>query len=393
MRFLSSLAGSIVGAVRAAWRTIRRRPAEVPREPRAAALAVTREEALVLLERHRRYLTLAPALERLVELQRRKDAEEADVAAALSRIQALLDAADVETGGEVGDRIAVFIERCRLRLQFERSCDAELEAKKRMEMLLNGTSREQVEAELAECRLHLGVESSSRPRGTSRDLARKRQELRDEHVALELEAEGLRKELQVTMSQHRSRAEVEEEAALARTRVAELERARKAMQIAVEAIEEAMVSVYRDFAPAVNTFLSDGIGRVTGGRYTRAHVDPKTLSISLLVPQTGMIMTDPPVSHGTRTLAYVLMRIGLAQHMSAVGEPVPLVLDDPFVDVDAERLPRILDYLSDLSERIQILIFTKDESLVEWCGGRGIEGQHRIHALSPSFSAAIASSL
>ena len=75
----------------------------------------------------------------------------------------------------------------------------------------------------------------------------------------------------------------------------------------------------------------------------RAHVDPSTLRVSLLVPETGQVITDPPVSHGTRTLLYVLMRIGLAQHMSAIGEPVPLVLDDPFVDLDSRRLRRIME--------------------------------------------------
>ena len=84
-----------------------------------------------------------------------------------------------------------------------------------------------------------------------------------------------------------------------------------------------MASVYRDFAPAVNSFLSEGLAAATDGRYHRAHVDPRTLRVSLLVPETGLVVTDPPVSHGTRTLMYVLMRVGLAQHMSAIGEPVP----------------------------------------------------------------------
>ena len=149
-----------------------------------------------------------------------------------------------------------------------------------------------------------------------------------------------------------------------------------------------MVSVYRDFAPAVTTFLSDGIERVTDGRYTRAHVDPATLRISLLLPETGQVITDPPVSHGTRTLAYVLMRIGLAQHMSAVGEPVPLILDDPFVDLDSERLPRMLDYLAELSDRIQVFIFTKDQAILDWFDSRGEDDRHRLHQLSSLVPAA-----
>jgi uncharacterized protein YhaN len=119
----------------------------------------------------------------------------------------------------------------------------------------------------------------------------------------------------------------------------------------------------------------------TDGRYRRAHVDPATLRVSLLVPETDRVMTDPPVSHGTRTLLYVLMRIGLAQHMSAIGEPVPLVLDDPFVDVDSRRLERILDFLLTLSERMQILIFTKDREILRWFEAQANGEEHQLHRL------------
>ena len=139
--------------------------------------------------------------------------------------------------------------------------------------------------------------------------------------------------------------------------------------------------------PAVNAFLSEGLETATDGKYQRAHVDPSTLRVSLLVPETGQVITDPPVSHGTRTLLYVLMRIGLAQHMSAIGEPVPLVLDDPFVDLDSRRLRRIMEFLLDLSPRMQILLFTKDRETLEWFQERAVGLNHRIHSLSGSLVA------
>ena len=98
-------------------------------------------------------------------------------------------------------------------------------------------------------------------------------------------------------------------------------------------------------------------------------------------PPIHLVVTDPPVSHGTRTLIYVLMRIGLAQHMSAIGEPVPLVLDDPFVDVDAVRLPRMLDFLLELSERMQVLIFTKDAEVAAWFEKSAASPRHQLHRM------------
>lgn len=389
-RVLAAIGSAIARAARAVWRFVRRLP---PPEMAAGAepLDVSREEAVSLLERHRRYLTLVPAIDRLRELAARVDAAESDLQSAQARLGALLRSADIEAGGGLADGVIEFLERCKLRARYERAAAEADEAQKRIDLLLSGGTRDALQEEISEYARRVDAlpgTAGARPGGASKDVARVLQSLREEKSQLELKAEGLRREVQITMSRHRSRAEVEEEIALARRRVGELERAREALRIAAEGIEEAMLSVYRDFAPAVNTFLSDGIERVTAGRYSRAHVDPKTLGISLLVPETGMVVEDPPVSHGTRTLAYVLMRIGLAQHMSSVGEPVPLVLDDPFVDVDTERLPRILDYLAELSGRVQVLIFTKDEAIAGWCRSRVSEGHHRIHSLSISQPAA-----
>lgn len=379
LRVLAAVADAVVRGLRAIWRLIRRQPA-----PESVSedgpLHVSREKAHALLERHRGYLTLAPAIERLRELAARVDAAEVEMESARRRLNSLLESAGLDIGA--GDPVVEFLERCKLRARYERASGTAEETKKRIDLLLRGGTREDIEAELAESRQKLETTPRAPSPQPSKDLAKVREALREKRAQLELRAESLRQQAQVAMSQHRSRAEVEEEIAIARKRVVDLERAREAVRIASEAIEEAMVSVYRDFAPAVNTFLTEGIERATDGRYTRAHVDPKTLAISLLVPETGMVMQGPPVSHGTRTLAYVLMRIGLAQHMSSVGEPVPLVLDDPFVDVDAVRLPRILDYLAELSDRIQILIFTKDTEIAAWSRARVFDGRHKLHSLS-----------
>jgi uncharacterized protein YhaN len=192
----------------------------------------------------------------------------------------------------------------------------------------------------------------------------------------------LEEDVRLSLAGCRPRAEIEEDVAHWTREVQRLERGRSALVMAKEAIDQAMHDVYRNFAPAVNAFLSEGLEAATDGKYQRAHVDPSTLRVSLLVPETGQVITDPPVSHGTRTLLYVLLRIGLAQHMSAIGEPVPLVLDDPFVDVDSARLRRMLEFLLDLSPRMQILLFTKDREILEWFQERANGVNHRIHSLS-----------
>src|SRR5437773_8819825 len=74
------------------------------------------------------------------------------------------------------------------------------------------------------------------------------------------------------------------------------------------------------------------------------------------------------LSQGTQAAAYLLLRVGLAQHMSSMSEPVPLLLDDPLVDLDDLRIDNFLDLLLDLvrERNLQILLFTKDEATRRW---------------------------
>jgi len=51
-----------------------------------------------------------------------------------------------------------------------------------------------------------------------------------------------------------------------------------------------------------------------------------------------------------------------------MSEPVPLLLDDPLVDLDDLRIDNFLDLLLDLvrERNLQILLFTKDEATRRW---------------------------
>ena len=86
------------------------------------------------------------------------------------------------------------------------------------------------------------------------------------------------------------------------------------------------------------------------------------------VPETGRLVDVDVLSQGTQAAAYLLLRVGLAQHMSSMSEPVPLLLDDPLVDLDDLRIDNVLDLLLDLvhERNLQILLFTKDEATRRW---------------------------
>ena len=354
--------------------------------------AFSQTEAIALLERYHRYVALRPAIDEAARLDSQIDGEAASLNAVETRLRSLLAGAGIASAS-LADGLTAFEDAWRKREQYLRADGEAEDASRRRGLLLNGRTREEmaaalpdyedaVQTTLAEHPRLRGCETNQSPEQLSRAL----QKTRDDLSRCEIEKARLDQDVTQTLASFRPRAEIEEDMAHWAREVARLEKARAALTIAREAIGQAMTDVYRDFAPAVNAFLSKGLEVATDGRYQRAHVDPSNLRISLLVPETGQVMTDPPVSQGTRTLLYVLMRIGLAQHMSAIGEPVPLVLDDPFVDLDSRRLRRILDFLLDLSGRMQVLLFTKDREVLDWLEQRSDSETHRIHLLSASMA-------
>lgn len=386
--FFRKVARALAQAVLRLVRLLLRRP--VPAPPREATPTVPREEALALLERYRRFLQLRPLVEERKRLERQLEEAEAALSSVESRLARLLEGV---LGGAPGDDVEGALERFReawrRRQEHHAAAAAQEEAERARRMALGERSLQELSGRLQEMEEALrslvadspDLEESDSPH-SAEQLSQVLERLRGRHRDLEMEALRLEEELRLTLDRHRPRAEIEEERARWQAQVGRLERARAAAKMARDAIEEAMVGVHRDFAPAVNAFLSEGIEFATSGRYRRAHVDPASLQISLLIPETGQVITNPPVSRGTWTLLYVLMRIGLAQHMSSIGEPVPLVLDDPFVDVDSRRLPRILDFLLNLSGRMQLLLFTKDELILSWFEAHASQRHHRLHRLS-----------
>ena len=204
---------------------------------------------------------------------------------------------------------------------------------------------------------------------------------------LNARARGLSTAIATRMGGLRSRAEVEEEIAHHSQEVAQLDSFGRALNIAAEVIETAMTEAHRDFAPSVGRFLGHGLARVTEGRYQEAFLDPATLKVTTKVPETGRVEEVDKLSHGTRAAAYLLLRAGLAQHMSLMSEPVPLILDDPLVDLDDLRLECFLEHLVELAQDVQVLLFTKDEATRVWFNRTcAANPTHRLTLLQPQHS-------
>jgi hypothetical protein len=72
---------------------------------------------------------------------------------------------------------------------------------------------------------------------------------------------------------------------------------------------------------------------------------------------------------------YLLAALTKANCVGPLGEPVPVLLDDPFVRVAAERKWELMDMLRRLSEKTQVLYLTDDAFIGAWARRRSDAGE------------------
>ncbi|MBV8910067.1 MAG: hypothetical protein JOZ89_04845 [Gammaproteobacteria bacterium] len=212
-------------------------------------------------------------------------------------------------------------------------------------------------------------------------------EARDAAQDIERRIGDIDEEMQRLAVEHRELAAIDEDIAVSEARVNDLVQLRTDLDEAREHLEMAMRDFQKQFAPQLQLWMGEGLERLTRGRYREVTIDPVTLATSVTAPELGTTVPIDHLSSGTRDAAYLTLRVAIARFMSRSGEPLPLLLDDPFVRLDRERIAWALRYLLTLTEDTQILLFTKDDQIAAWYERlAGAPNQH-IHRLSRAVAA------
>ncbi len=123
-----------------------------------------------------------------------------------------------------------------------------------------------------------------------------------------------------------------------------------------------------EFVRVATARLSTGIATVfedlSGGRYTGVRIDPQSLAVFVDGPER-LDVAAADLSRGAQDQLYFALRVALVEGLAA-DRALPLVLDDPFLHFDAERLALAGETLQRLGERHQILLFSHDPRLAGW---------------------------
>lgn len=169
---------------------------------------------------------------------------------------------------------------------------------------------------------------------------------------------GLTAQIETREDQLPDPAELRREIADLEIEIGRLERARAAVDIARQALEEAARETYRSFAPHLRAALERNLPRITSGRYREAAVDD-TLNIVVTAPETGRQVSVNDLSRGTKDQVFLVERFEIARLLHPRGE-APLLLDDPFARFDPHRLRLGLDLLCEIAADRQVVVFTED---------------------------------
>jgi len=171
------------------------------------------------------------------------------------------------------------------------------------------------------------------------------------------------------MKNLRHLAELDEEIDLANKEVQQLNSLGQTLELAISELRIATQEFQKIFAPRLEGIVEKGVAHITNVRYRQVKIDPNTLGVRVLSPEVNELVPTEQLSTGTRDLIYLILRMGITQLMSASGEKLPLLLDDPFVEFDAVRQKAALEYLKNLAGQTQILLFTKDDGVKDWFSG------------------------
>lgn len=154
--------------------------------------------------------------------------------------------------------------------------------------------------------------------------------------------------------------QLEEEGERLKEREVILSRRSEALGTAYDLLAGAVDEFRRTYLERFAAEIGHHLEMTTGEKYGEVRLDD---DFSLyLKGKGGAWFPAEHFSRGTLDGVYFAVRLALTRHLSR-GRNLPLLLDDPMVNLDRQRLSETLKSLERLSAEHQVILFTHDENL------------------------------
>ncbi len=147
-----------------------------------------------------------------------------------------------------------------------------------------------------------------------------------------------------------------------KSELAELAKRWSERKAIAEAIRRTMTELKEKKLPEVLEVAEKLFRELTGGNY-------KSLIVTEsghfeVVSKDGMRYPIVELSQATKEQAYISLRLALAASILGTA-PFPIMMDDPFVHFDGQRLSRMIELLDNLQNKHQFIYFTCHEVMTE----------------------------
>lgn len=135
-----------------------------------------------------------------------------------------------------------------------------------------------------------------------------------------------------------------------------------------------LVDAYEEFRETDQERLVEHVDRqlasIGGGRLGPLAVSDDLESARLLYKGRPLELSSPPLSYGELHVALFAVRLGAADFLSGIGVRLPLLVDDPFVHLDAEHAAETWEALRSVARERQVIVTTQDRLVLEHLGLR-----------------------
>ncbi len=131
-----------------------------------------------------------------------------------------------------------------------------------------------------------------------------------------------------------------------------------AIVVAEEILHRALHRFHADQEQTIASNMVKYFRSLTDGNYVDVQQDDKKGESFLVVDRNGRSKHPDQLSTATREQLYLAIRFAHIRHYSSQNEPLPLILDDCFVNFDDARLRLTLETLSEISENQQVILLS-----------------------------------
>ena len=160
-------------------------------------------------------------------------------------------------------------------------------------------------------------------------------------------------------------ATIQQEISIKEDEKKSLQETRLALQIAMDTLDEVNEDLSNDFMPKLNSRLGEIICKITNNKYTNLSCDD-SFNINTIAKNSSLVISEDYLSSGTTDQIYFALRIALLEIISSkTNESLPIILDEVFAAYDDIRTKETIEFLGELSNNYQIILFTCKNREVE----------------------------